>query len=151
MNRVAITGMGIVSCLGSDRETVAQRLYQGRSVVQVDPERVALGFRSPLVTRVAGLYPSRYLNRKSRKTMTDFAIQAYAAALDAIEEAGLAPEDIGNEQTGLIFGCDSNCLAASRPSQSSQATQDDERHRKWPRLLLDDLEYHDESGHPLQD
>jgi 3-oxoacyl-[acyl-carrier-protein] synthase-1 len=44
--------------------------------------------------------------------MTDFAIQAYAAALDAIEEAGLAPEDISNERTGLIFGCDSNCLAA---------------------------------------
>jgi len=112
MNRVAITGIGIVSCLGSDRETVAQRLYQGRSAIQVDSERVALGFRGPLMTRVAGFEPSRYLNRKARKTMTDFAIQAHAAARDAIEDAGLAVEDIGNERTGLVFGCDSSCLAA---------------------------------------
>lgn len=112
MNRVAITGIGIVSCLGSDRETVAQGLYRGRSAVQVDPERVALGFRSPLATRVAGFEPSRYLNRKARKTMTEFTIQAYAAAHDAIEDAGLAVEDIGNERTGLVFGCDSSCLAA---------------------------------------
>jgi len=91
---------------------VAQRLYRGQSVVQVDPERVALGFRSPLVTRVAGFDPSRYLNRKARKTMTDFAIQAYAAACDALEDAALAVEDIGNERTGLVFGCDSSCLAA---------------------------------------
>ncbi len=112
MNRVAITGIGIVSCLGSDRQTVAQRLYEGRSAVRVDPERVALGFRSPLVTRVAGFEASRYLNRKTRKTMTDFAMQAYAAARDALEDAALAVEDVGNDRTGVVFGCDSSCLAA---------------------------------------
>jgi 3-oxoacyl-[acyl-carrier-protein] synthase-1 len=112
MNRVAITGIGIVSCLGSDRDTVAQGLYQGRSAVRVDPERVALGFRSPLATQVAGFEPAKYLNRKARKTMTDFAMQAYAAAHDALAEAGLSPEDIANDRTGLVFGCDSSCLAA---------------------------------------
>lgn len=112
MNRVAITGVGIVSCLGTDKETVAQRLYRGESVVEIDPERVALGFRSPLTTRIADFDPARYLNRKARKTMTDYAVHAYAATIDAIRDAHLAPEDLQNDRTGLIFGCDSSCLAA---------------------------------------
>ncbi|UCG47397.1 MAG: beta-ketoacyl-[acyl-carrier-protein] synthase family protein [Phycisphaerales bacterium] len=112
MNRVAITGIGIVSCLGIDRDTVAQKLYRGESAVQVDPERLALGFRSPLTTRIPGFEPSRYLSRKARKTMTDFAVQAYAAAVDAIKHAGLTFEDMQNDHTGLVFGCDSSSLAA---------------------------------------
>ncbi len=112
MNRVAITGVGIISCLGTDQETVARRLYRGESAVEVDAERVALGFRSPLTTRITGFDATRYLNRKARKTMTEFAVQAYAAAADAIRDARLALEEIQNERTGLIFGCDSSCLAA---------------------------------------
>ena len=112
MNRVAITGVGIVSCLGTDRQAVAQKLYRGQSAVEIDPERVALGFRSPLTTRITGFDGARYLNRKARKTMTDFAVQAYAAAVDAIQDARLAPEDLQNGRTGLVFGCDSSCLAA---------------------------------------
>lgn len=112
MNRVAITGVGIISCLGTDTETVAGRLYRGESAVEIDPERVALGFRSPLTTRISGFDPTRYLNRKARKTMTEFAVQAYAAAADAIGDARLDPEDLQNDRTGLVFGCDSSCLAA---------------------------------------
>jgi 3-oxoacyl-[acyl-carrier-protein] synthase-1 len=112
MNRVAITGVGIVSCLGSDTQTVAQRLYSGQSAVQIDPQRVALGFRSPLTTRIADFDATRVLNRKARKTMTDFAVQAYAATIDALHDASLAIEDIQNDRTGLVFGCDSSCLAA---------------------------------------
>ena len=112
MNRVVITGIGIVSCLGTDGDTIAQRLYRGQSAIEVDPERVALGFRSPLTTRIVGFEPSRYVNRKSRRTMTEFAVHAYAAALDAIHGADLAPEELQNDRTGLVFGCDSSCLAA---------------------------------------
>jgi 3-oxoacyl-[acyl-carrier-protein] synthase-1 len=112
MNRVAITGVGIISCLGTDQQTVARKLYRGQSAFESDPERVALGFRSPLTTRVTSFDGTRYLNRKARKTMTEFAVQAYAAARDAIQDARLAPEDLQNERTGLVFGCDSSCLAA---------------------------------------
>lgn len=112
MHRVAITGVGIVSCLGSDVGTVSEALRQGQSGIVVDEERRKLGFRSPLTGRVLGFDADSVLSRKQRKTMPDFAIQAYKAAQDAITMARLASEEVQNDETGLIFGCDSSCIAA---------------------------------------
>lgn len=112
MFRVAITGVGIISCLGNDRQTVTAALRQGRSGIVVDPQRQALGFRSPLTGAINGFDPQRHLTKKQRKSMPEFAVWAHAAALDALAQAGLPPEAIRNEETGLIFGCDSSCLAA---------------------------------------
>lgn len=112
MKRVVITGVGIVSCLGTDPETIAGKLQRGESAVRVDPERLAIGFQSPLTTQIDGFNERQHLNRKARKTMTEFSVQAYAASVDAVAQAGLAPEDLQNDRTGLIFGCDSSALAA---------------------------------------
>jgi 3-oxoacyl-[acyl-carrier-protein] synthase-1 len=112
MHRVAITGIGIVSCLGSDPATVTASLREGRSGIVIDEERRRLGFRSPLTGIVRDFDDSGLLSRKQRKTMPDFAIQAYSAADDALRMANLAPEEIRNPETGLIFGCDSSCIAA---------------------------------------
>jgi 3-oxoacyl-[acyl-carrier-protein] synthase-1 len=112
MYRVAITGTGIVSCLGNDPETVTAALRQGRSGIVVDEERLRLGFRSPLTGAVRGFDPEAILSRKQRKTMPEFAIQAYSAASDALRMAGLSAEEIRNPETGVIFGCDSSCIAA---------------------------------------
>lgn len=120
MHRVAITGVGIISCLGNDRETVGRALRQGKSGIVFDPERQSLGFRSPLTGVIRDFDPSRHLSKKQRKTMPDFAVWTHAAAMDALEQAGLAPEEIRNEETGLIFGCDSSCIAAVEQTQSLQ-------------------------------
>ncbi len=112
MNRVVITGIGIVSCLGTDTKTVGESLRQGRSGIIYDTRRAELGFRSPLTGAIEGFSPEKVLSKKQRKTMPDFAVQAYAAAMEALEMSGLAPEDIQNGETGLIFGCDSSCIAA---------------------------------------
>ncbi len=112
MHRVAITGIGIISVLGVDVESVADSLYHGRSGIAVDHERVTRGFRSPLAGRIQGFDEKRFLNRKQRKTMPDYCVQAYAAAEQALKMSGLAPEDLRNDETGLIFGNDSSCIAA---------------------------------------
>lgn len=112
MHRVAITGVGIVSCLGNDAPAVAESLRAGRSGIVRDGERERLGFRSPLTGKVQGFDASRLLPKKQRKTMPEFAVWAYAAALEAIGQAGLAPEQIRSDRTGLIFGSDSSALAA---------------------------------------
>lgn len=112
MYRVAITGIGIVSCLGTTIEAVGTALRQGRSGIAVDEKRKEMGFRSPLTGTIKGFTPHKTLSRKHLKTMPDFAVQAYSAAMDALTMSGLAPEDIQNGETGLIFGCDSSCVAA---------------------------------------
>jgi 3-oxoacyl-[acyl-carrier-protein] synthase I len=112
MYRVAITGIGIVSCLGTDIETVGASLRQGKSGVVVDEKRMELGFRSPLTGAITNFAPHRSLSRKQLKTMPDFAVQAYTAAMDGLAMSGLTPEEIQNGETGLIFGCDSSCVAA---------------------------------------
>lgn len=112
MHEVAIVGIGIVSVLGTDTESVAQALYEGASGIVVDKKREALGFESSLTGEIVNFDPSKRLSRKQRKTMPDFCIQATIATLDAIEMAGLEEKSLQNEETGIIFGCDSSCIAA---------------------------------------
>lgn len=107
MRRVVITGVGLVSVLGISREQIANALYNGISGIVADPQRLEHGFRSPLTGRIDGFDCARHLNRKQRKSMPDFAIQAHAATLDALEQAGLAPEDLRSDRCGLVFGNDS--------------------------------------------
>lgn len=112
LKRVAITGVGIISCLGCDTATVTESLRQGRSGIVVDPRRVELGFRSPLTGQINGFDEKKVLGRKERKSMTLFAVQAYAASREALGMSGLSDEELRNPETGLIFGCDSSCIAA---------------------------------------
>lgn len=112
MNKVAITGIGIISTLGNDTETVSQAMYHGQSGIKVDPERIQLGFASPLTGAIQGFAAKKWLTRKQLKTMPDFAAWTYAAAMEAIGISGLDPEELQNDRSGLIFGCDSSCIAA---------------------------------------
>ena len=107
MRRVVITGVGLVSVLGVSREQVANALYNGVSGIVADSQRLEQGFRSPLTGRIEGFDCARHLNRKQRKSMPAFAIQAHAATLDALDQAGLASEDLRSDRCGLVFGNDS--------------------------------------------
>ena len=112
MHRIAITGIGIVSCLGNNVQKAGQSLRQGRSGIGVDENRQDIGFRSPLTGVIRNFKDTEFLSRKQRKTMADFSIQAYAAAREALNMSGLDDEEIQNPETGLVFGCDSSCIAA---------------------------------------
>ena len=112
VHRVAITGIGIVSCLGNTIEAVGQALRLGYSGIVLDEERRKLGFRSPLTGAISGFAPRALLSKKQCKTMPDFAVQAYAASFDALTMSGLREDEVQNAETGLIFGCDSSCIAA---------------------------------------
>jgi 3-oxoacyl-[acyl-carrier-protein] synthase-1 len=112
MFEVAITGIGIISALGCSTVDVSKALRAGRSGIVIDEERIALGFASPLTGRIDGFDLKARLSRKALKTMTEHAVHAYVASLDALKMSGLQPEDWQNDRTGLIFGCDSSAIAA---------------------------------------
>jgi 3-oxoacyl-[acyl-carrier-protein] synthase-1 len=105
--RVAITGMGIISCLGNDLDAVSKSLQNGTPGYEIDPERTKLGFRSPITGTIKNFDPKNYLDRKKRKTMSLSTIWAYAATEQAIKDSGLTPELVETPETGVIFGHDS--------------------------------------------
>lgn len=112
MHDVAITGVGIVSCLGTGVKKVTESLQAGRSGIVADPVRVELGFRSVLTGRIDDFTPPP-LNRKRLRTITDFGLQAYTAALEAIESAGWSEHEVRSPDTGLIIGNDSTAIASA--------------------------------------
>lgn len=108
-NRVAITGLGIISCLGNDCEQVTASLREGRCGIELLAERKQLGFNSGLSGTIKNFDANKYLTRKQRKTLPEFGIWAWAAVEQALRQAGIASESLhGDVQTGLIFGNDSS-------------------------------------------
>ncbi|MCE8010150.1 beta-ketoacyl-ACP synthase I [Billgrantia desiderata] len=103
MRRVVVTGLGIVSCLGNDPQAVVEALRNGRSGIRFKEEYAELGFRSH-VAGVVDIDLDALIDRKLRRFMGDAAAYAYVSMAQAIEDAGLTPEQVSNERTGLIAG-----------------------------------------------
>ena len=103
MRRVVVTGLGIVSCLGNDRQAVLEALKEGRSGIRFKEEYAERGFRSQ-VAGVVDIDLDALIDRKLRRFMGDAAAFAYVSMAQAIEDSGLTPEMVSNERTGLIAG-----------------------------------------------
>ncbi|MDT8894803.1 beta-ketoacyl-ACP synthase I [Halomonas sp. I1] len=103
MRRVVVTGLGIVSCLGNDAQHVLEALRQGRSGIRFKDDYAERGFRSQ-VAGVVDIDLETLVDRKLRRFMGDAAAYAYVSMAQAIEDSGLAPEQVSNERTGLIAG-----------------------------------------------
>ena len=103
MRRVVVTGLGIVSCLGNDAQAVVEALRNGRSGIRFKEEYAERGFRSH-VAGVVDIDLDELIDRKLRRFMGDAAAYAYVSMAQAIEDAGLTPEQVSNERTGLIAG-----------------------------------------------
>lgn len=105
--RVVITGVGIISCLGNNIDTVSKSLQNGTPGYEVDEERIKLGFRCPITGVIKDFDEKNYLDRKKRKTMALSTLWAYAATQQAVDDSGLSHELIASPDTGIIFGNDS--------------------------------------------
>ncbi|MBS99399.1 MAG: beta-ketoacyl-[acyl-carrier-protein] synthase I [Oceanospirillaceae bacterium] len=103
MRRVVVTGMGIVSCLGNDKEAVLNSLKEGRSGIKYQPEYADLGFRSQVAGSV-DIDLDSLIDRKLRRFMGNAAAYAYVAMDQAVEDSGLSEDQVSNVRTGLIAG-----------------------------------------------
>ena len=87
-NRVVITGIGIVSPIGLDRETTWKNLLAGQSGVDTitafDPE----GFETTIAAEVDDFEPTAYVDKKQARRMDRFVQLAAAASLEAMEQSG---------------------------------------------------------------
>lgn len=107
--RVVITGMGIWSCLGTDLETVKQSLYEGKSGIGMQSERLEYGYRSALTGIVEEpVITKKMLDRHTRAGMPEEARYAYMSSLQAFEQANISDEYLRENEVGCIFGNDSS-------------------------------------------
>jgi 3-oxoacyl-[acyl-carrier-protein] synthase-1 len=114
--RVVITGLGIVSCLGNDAESVTRSLYEGRSGIRVNQEQIDVGMRSH-IAGVPEVDIADLIDRKQLRFMGDAAAYAYIAMQRAIEDSGLSDTEVSNERTGIIAG--SGGASSSKQTEAS--------------------------------
>ena len=103
MRRVAITGIGIVSCIGNSTAEVSESLKNGKSGISRADKYVELGFRSQIYG-MPSLDIEASVDKRVRRFMGEGAAWNYVAMEQAIADAGLEENDIINPMTGLIMG-----------------------------------------------
>ncbi len=121
MERVVVTGIGLVSSLGQSLEDVTASLREGRSGIVRSPEREGLGFRSPLTGRIEGFDPRAHLSRRERRSMGEPSQYAAVAALRALDDAALERSALAHFGAGVIIGNDSVCGAAVEATDGTRA------------------------------
>ncbi len=103
MRRVVVTGIGIVSCLGNDQQTVLDSLRTGRSGIRFNPEYKEIGMRSQVSGSVS-LDTDALIDRKISRFMGKAAAFSYIAMQQAITDANLSESVVSNTRTGLVIG-----------------------------------------------
>lgn len=103
MRRVVVTGIGIVSCLGSDKQTVLESLREGRSGIRFQAEYKEMGLRSHIAGSIE-LDLSSLIDRKILRFMGDAAAFGFLSMEQAIADAGLKDDEVSNIRTGIIMG-----------------------------------------------
>lgn len=111
MRRVVITGMGIYSCIGKNKEEVCDSLRNGRSGIGIDPMRIEYGYRSPLTGIVERPKLKGVLDRKLRMYLAEQGEYAYMATLEAWKDAKIDEDYLENNEIGILYGNDSSAKA----------------------------------------
>ena len=103
MKRVVITGIGIVSSIGNNKEDVKKALFDGTSGIKFSETFAEMGFRSHVHAPV-DIDLKALIDRKLYRFMGDAAGYSYIAMKEAIDDAALTDAQVSNVRTGLITG-----------------------------------------------
>ena len=127
MRRVAVTGIGIVSCIGNNKDEVLLSLREGRSGITFSEEYKEMGFRSQVHGKPT-LNLGEVVDRRWGRFMGDGAAYNLVAMQQAIADAGLTETQVSNERTALIMG-------SGGPSTSNQVTAADNARNRGPKKV----------------
>ncbi|HQN87646.1 MAG: beta-ketoacyl-[acyl-carrier-protein] synthase family protein [Bacteroidales bacterium] len=109
--RVVITGMGIYSCIGKNKEEVLKSLFVGKSGIGIVPERRELGYRSALSGILEKPNLKELLDRRQRLCLSEHGHYAYVATLEALHQASISPDYLKLNEVGILYGNDSSAEA----------------------------------------
>ena len=101
LRRVVVTGLGIVSCLGNDGDSVAASLRHGTSGIRADAGLAQAGLRSQVSGKpVVDLDAT--IDRRLRRFMGDAAAYAWLATQQAVAHAGLTDERLRHPRSAAV-------------------------------------------------
>src|SRR4051812_37658904 len=103
MRRVVVTGMGIVSSIGNSTQEVVASLREARSGIVRADKYAELGFRCQ-VHGAPTLDPTEAVDRRASRFHGGGTAWNHVAMDQAIRDAGLEPDEISHERTGIIMG-----------------------------------------------
>jgi len=103
MNRVAVTGLGVVSSLGNGVGEVLRSLREGRSGMVFMPEMRELGYKCCVAAPVA-VPDVAVLPRKSLRTMSTAAVYGVVAGLEAVRDARLPDDAFHSDRAAVVVG-----------------------------------------------
>lgn len=103
MRRAVITGIGVVSSIGNNKEEVLESLKTGKSGIAFNQEFADYNLRSNVSGKI-DINVKDHVDRKAMRFMGDAAAYSYISMTQAIEDSGLSEEQVSNERTGIIVG-----------------------------------------------
>ncbi|GIU53552.1 MULTISPECIES: beta-ketoacyl-ACP synthase I [Shewanella] len=103
MKRVVITGLGVVSSIGNNKQEVTDSLKAGRSGITHSDQFEEMKLRSHVWGEIK-LNPADHIDRKALRFMGDAAAYAYIAMQEAISDANLTEEQYSHHRVGLVVG-----------------------------------------------
>ena len=103
LERVVVTGIGIISCLGNDAPTVKAALFEGRSGIATCQAHIEAGMRSH-VAGIPQIDLAEHIDRKQWRFMGDAAGYAYLSLQQAITQSGLTAQQVSHPRTGIVAG-----------------------------------------------
>ena len=104
MRKVVVTGLGIVSCIGNNKDEVLKSLLNTKSGIVFSEEQKKYNFRSQVAGTIKNLNLDEHIDRKQKRFMGGGSAYNFIALKEAIKESGLEEKDISNEKTGIIMG-----------------------------------------------
>ena len=111
LHRVVITGMGIYSCSGKNKEEVLQSLFEGKSGIGIAPDRKEIGYRSSLCGIIEKPNLKGMLDRRQRLCLPEHGQYAFLATTEALAQAGINNDFLLNNEVGILYGNDSSAEA----------------------------------------
>ena len=104
MRKVVVTGLGIVSCIGNNKDEVLKSLLNTKSGIVFSEDQKKYNFRSQVAGTIKNLNLDEHIDRKQKRFMGGGSAFNFIALKEAIKESGLEEKDISNEKTGIIMG-----------------------------------------------
>jgi 3-oxoacyl-[acyl-carrier-protein] synthase-1 len=127
IRRVVITGMGIISCIGNNKDEVLESLKAGKSGITASSEYAELGFRSQ-VSGKPDIDLTAAIDKRMLRFMGDGAAYNHLAMEQAVADSGLGEDIVSNERTGIVMG-------SGGPSTRAQVAAADITREKGPKRV----------------